>query len=223
MVSSVRIPVGLTLCLMLGACSGGWPGWDEFHAPAPEGEQLGWTPRVQQVSANSDLDGNGTHPVATDVSTYLTGYRVDGGDRLRVTVLGQEELTAEYNVDSGGNMSMPLLSSFRVGGLTVPQIEKLIETKLRKDYLRDPDVSVEIVTYRPIFVLGEVNKAGQYPYIGGMTIQKAIAVSEGYSARADQGKVIVTRQTADGPISMKLSPTAAVLPGDTIYVRERWF
>lgn len=208
---------------MLGACTGGWPGWGEFYTPAPEGEQLGWTPKVQSVSAASDADGLGTHPAATDISTYLAGYRVGGGDRLRVTVFGQEELTAEYNVDSRGNMSMPLLSSFKVGGMTVPRIEELIETKLRKDFLKNPDVSVEVITFRPVFVLGEVNTAGQYPYIGGMTIQKAIAVSGGYSPRADQGKVIVTRQTEDGPISMKLSPTAAVLPGDTIYVRERWF
>lgn len=221
--SSVRIPVVVTLCLTLGACTGGWPGWDEFYTPAPAGEQLGWTPRVQEVSSDSDNDGLGTHPSATDVSSFLAGYRVDGGDRLRVTVFGQEELTDEYNVDSRGNMSMPLLSSFTVGGMTVPQIEQLIEAKLRKDFLKNPDVSVEVITYRPVFVLGEVNTAGQYPFIGGMTIQKAIAVSGGYSARADQGKVIVTRQTAEGPISMKLSPTAAVLPGDTIYVRERWF
>lgn len=221
--SSVRFPLVLTLGLSLGACTGGWPGWDEFYTPAPDGEQLGWTPKVQDVSAGSDTDGIGVHPAAIDVSSYLAGYRVDGGDQLRVTVFGQEELTAEYNVDSRGNMSMPLLSSFRVGGMTVPQIEQLIEAKLRKDFLKNPDVSVEVITYRPVFVLGEVTTAGQYPFIGGMTIQKAIAVSGGYSARADQGKVIVTRQTANGPVSMKLSPTAAVLPGDTIYVRERWF
>lgn len=221
--SSVKIPITLAFCLLLGACTGGWPGWDEFYTPAPDGEQLGWTPKVQSLSAESDTDGIGVHPAAAEVSSYLAGYRVGGGDRLRVTVFGQEELTAEYNVDSRGNMSMPLLSSFKVGDMTVPQIEHLIEAKLRKDFLKNPDVSVEVITFRPVFVLGEVTTAGQYPYIGGMTIQKAIAVSGGYSARADQGKVIVTRQTVNGPVSMKLSPTAALLPGDTVYVRERWF
>lgn len=221
--SSVRNLAVVGLCILLAGCTGGWPGWDEFYTPAPEGEQLGWTPEVQTLSASTDVDGPGTHPAASDVSRYLNAYRVGAGDKLRVTVFGQEELTKEYNVDSSGNMSMPLLSSFSVDGMTAPAIEQLIEAKLRKDFLRNPDVSVEVTTYRPVFVLGEVTRAGQFPYIAGMTIQKAIAISGGYTVRANQGKVIVTRQMAQGPVSMKLSPTAAVLPGDTIYVRERWF
>ncbi len=219
----VKNLIAAGLCVLVGGCTGGWPGWDEFYTPAPEGEQLGWTPRVQTLSASSDTDGEGTHPAAADVSKFLSGYRAGNGDRLRVTVFGQEDLTAEYNVDNTGNMSMPLLSSFSVGGRTAPEIEQIIEAKLRKDFLRNPDVSVEFITYRPVFILGEVSTAGQYPFVGGMTIQKAIAIGGGYTARANQGKVIVTRQTTNGPVSMKLSPTAAVLPGDTIYVRERWF
>jgi len=214
---------GLALGLALGACTGGWPGWDEFYAPAPEGEQLGWTASVQEASNQSETDGPGVHPAASAVTTYLRGYRVGGGDQLRVTVFGQDDLSKDYNVDSTGRMSMPLLSSFSVKGMTAQQIEEMIEAKLRRDFLRNPDVSVEVVEYRPVFILGEVTAAGQYPYIADMTIQKAIAVGGGYTARADQGRVIVTRQTGNGPVSMKLSPTAAVLPGDTIYVRERWF
>ena len=219
----IRLVTVATLCLMLGACTGGWPGWDEFYTPAPEGEELGWTPKVHQLSAATNSDGNGTHPGALDVDAYLAGYQVGGGDRLRITVFGQTDLTGEYNIDGLGRISMPLLSFVEVGGLTTPAIERLIETKLAKDFLRNPDVAVEIITYRPFFILGEVRTAGQFPYVGGMTIQKAVAVGGGYTARADQGQVIVTRQTADGPMTMKLSPTAAILPGDTIYVRERWF
>ena len=221
--SSVRTFATMMLCLLLGACNGGWPGWDEFYTPAPAGEQLGWTPQVHQLSADSDVDGQGAHPAAAQLSSYLAGYKVGGGDRLRITVFGQEDLTGEYNVDAQGYVSMPLLSTFAIGGRTTPEIEQLIEAKLAKDFLRDPNVSVEVITYRPVFVLGQVTTSGQYPYIGGMTIQKAIAISGGYTARADQGKVIVTRQSPSGPVSMKLSPTAAVLPGDTIYVKERWF
>jgi len=191
--------------------------------PAPEGEELGWTPKIHQISAATDTDGTGTHPAASDIKSYLAGYRVGGGDRLRVTVLGQPDLTGEYNVDSLGRISMPLLSAFDVGDRTTPQIERIIEAKLRNGFLRNPDASVEVITFRPFFILGEVQTAGQYPYVGGMTIQKAIAIGGGYSTRADKGKVLVTRQTVNGPITMKLSPTAALLPGDTIYVRERWF
>lgn len=213
----------MAFCLLGGACSGEWSDWDGSLAPAPVGEELGWTPEIHQISAASDTDGTGTHPSATDIRSYLSGYRVGGGDRLRVTVLGQADLTGEYNVDSVGRISMPLLSAFDVGNKTTPEIEQIIEARLRNGFLRNPDASVEVITFRPFFILGEVQTAGQYPYVGGMTIQKAIAIGGGYSTRADKGKVIVTRQTAKGPITMKLSPTAALLPGDTIYVRERWF
>lgn len=218
--NSVRLVCAAALCLFLGACSSGWNGNFE---PAPQGEELGWTPKIHQVSAASNADGRGIHPAASAIKTYLSGYRVGGGDRLRITVFGETDLTGEYNVDSLGRVSMPLLSAFDVGNRTTPEIERIVEAKLRNGFLRNPNVSVEIITYRPFFILGEVQTAGQYPYIGGMTIQKAIAIGGGYSTRADQGKVIVSRQTANGPVTMKLSPTAAILPGDTIYVRERWF
>ncbi|MGI9414287.1 MAG: polysaccharide biosynthesis/export family protein [Hyphomicrobiales bacterium] len=218
-----RSVIGVFLCLFLGACTGGWPGWNEFYTPAPAGEELGWTPKVHQLSAASDSDGAGAHPSAADVSTYLSGYKVGGGDRLRITVFGQTDLTGEYNIDGLGRISMPLLSFVKIGGLSTPQIERLIEARLRKDFLRNPDVAVEVISFRPFFILGEVRTAGQFPYVGGMTIQKAVAVGGGYTPRADQGQVIVTRQTETGPMTMKLSPTAAVLPGDTIYIRERWF
>ena len=117
----------------------------------------------------------------------------DAGDRVRVTVFDQAGLTNTYAVDQSGYMSFPLVGSVVARGRTAKQLEADIAAQLRNGYLRSPDVSVEIDRYRPIFVLGEVGAAGQYSYVPGMTVQKAIAASGGYTARAQQADVDITR------------------------------
>lgn len=150
-------------------------------------------------------------------------YQVDSNDRLRINVFGQPSLTGEYNVDGAGRLSMPLIGNVPVRGLTTPAIESLITRRLASKYLRDPDVTVEVLTFRPFFILGQVNTAGQYPYVNGMNISQAIAIAGGYTPRANQNLVKLTRVTANGEQTFKVKPETAVYPGDTIYVRERWF
>src|SRR5690606_13452293 len=96
------------------------------------------------------------------------GYRVGSGDRLRVTVYGEESLTGEYLVDGSGSISMPLISQVTVGGLTTAEIQALVADRLRNGFLRNPNVAVQVIDYRPFFILGEVRTAGQYPYVDGM-------------------------------------------------------
>ncbi len=160
---------------------------------------------------------------STQVAYADTAYRLGSGDRLRITVFGETGLTGEYLVDGNGNISMPLISQVRLGGMTSAEAQALIAAKLRDGYLRNPDVAVQIIGYRPFFILGEVVKAGQYPYVVGMTIQTAVAIAGGYSPRARKSKVKVTRHTVQGPVRMKLKPTSTVMPGDTIVVEERFF
>ena len=150
-------------------------------------------------------------------------YRLDSSDVLRVIVFGQQDLNNTYTVDQAGYIAMPLIGSVAARGLTVRELEVQITNRLKNGYLRDPDVSVEVATYRPVFVMGEVTNAGQYPYVAGMTAQNAIATAGGFTPRGQQNSVDITRQINGEVISGRVPITDPVRPGDTIYVRERFF
>ena len=150
-------------------------------------------------------------------------YRLGAGDRVRITVFEQESLTNTYSVDQSGYIAFPLIGAVPARGSTVQQIEGTIAGKLRNGYLRDPDVSVEVDRYRPVFVMGEVGAAGQYSYVPGMTVQKAIAMAGGFSPRANQGSVDITREINGKVMTGRVVTSDPLLPGDTVYVRERLF
>ncbi|MEP9389276.1 polysaccharide biosynthesis/export family protein [Mesorhizobium sp. KR9-304] len=150
-------------------------------------------------------------------------YRLGAGDRIRVTVFEQAELTNTYSVDQSGYFAFPLVGAVPARGHTAQQIEATLAAKLREGYLRDPDVSVEIDRYRPIFVMGEVGAAGQYSYVPGLTVQKAIAIAGGFTPRANQGSADITRDINGKVITGRVRTSDPLLPGDTIYVRERLF
>ena len=150
-------------------------------------------------------------------------YRLDAGDAVRITVFEQKELTNSYSVDKAGYIAFPLVGSVAARGRTPKQIEGDIATKLRNGFIRDPDVSVEVERYRPVFVMGEVGSAGQYVYVPGMTVQNAIAISGGFTPRAQQANADITRNINGKVISGRVPLSDPVLPGDTIYVRERLF
>lgn len=150
-------------------------------------------------------------------------YRLDSGDRMRITVFEQTDLTNSYSVDKAGYIAFPLVGAVAARGRTVKQIEKSIATALAADYIRDPDVSVEVERYRPFFIMGEVGAAGQYTYVPGMTVQNAVAVAGGFSARAQQKNVDLTRQVNGKVITGRVPITDPIMPGDTIFARERLF
>lgn len=150
-------------------------------------------------------------------------YRLGAGDRIRVTVFEQEGLTNTYSIDQSGYFAFPLVGSVPARGHTVKQIEANLAAKLREGYLRDPDVSVEVDRYRPIFVMGEVGAAGQYSYVPGLTVQKAVAVAGGFTPRANQGSVDITRDVNGKVFTGRVRTSDPLLPGDTVYVRERLF
>jgi len=150
-------------------------------------------------------------------------YTIDSGDRLRVTVFDQANLTNTYSVDKGGHVAFPLIGSVSARGKTTKQLEASISSGLRNGYLRDPDVSVEIDRYRPFFVMGEVGSSGQYTYVPGMTAQNAIAIAGGFSPRAEQRNADITRHVNGQVLTGRVEISDPILPGDTIYVRERLF
>ncbi len=171
------------------------------------------------------LSGCATDPQVTNAihSELVSPYRLDSGDRLRVIVFGQDELSNSYVVDQAGTISMPLIGTLRARGRTTGEIETDIAARLKNGYLRSPDVSVEVDRYRPFFVMGEVGVAGQYPFVPGMTVQQAIAVAGGFSARADKSSVQATRSINGAVGTARLMLSDPVAPGDTLYVRERLF
>lgn len=170
------------------------------------------------------LSGCATRPYEGDLRAAMDApYQLSSGDRLRVIVFGQENLTNSFSVDGAGNIAMPLIGLVHAQGLTTAQLAGHVEAKLREGYLREPKVSVEVEAYRPFFVLGEVNTSGQYPYINGMTAQTAVAVAGGFSPRGNQYGVDVTRVLDGRPTTASVPMTFPVRPGDTVTVRERFF
>lgn len=150
-------------------------------------------------------------------------YTLASGDRLRVIVFGQEDLSNLYNVDGSGRITMPLISSVEVSGLTTREVSDRVATKLRNGFIREPKVTVEIDTYRPFYILGEVARAGQFPYVTGMTVQTAVAIAGGFTPRAAQSYASLSRQVASRVVTSTVPIDQAIRPGDTIVVKERWF
>lgn len=148
-------------------------------------------------------------------------YRLGSGDRLRVTVFGEAELSGEFQVDGAGTFAMPLIGEVRARGLTVRELEKAITGALLDGYLRRPQVSVEVLNYRPFYILGEVQRPGSYPYVDGMTVLNAVVLAGGYTYRARTNRLMIRR--ANETEEREAGDDAVVLPGDVIRILERFF
>jgi polysaccharide export outer membrane protein len=150
-------------------------------------------------------------------------YRLDAGDKLRVVVYGQEGLTNSYAIGAGGTITVPLIGSVPARGRTPAELAAEISSRLRKGFIRDPSVAVEIESYRPFFILGEVAAPGQYPYVPNMSVESAVAIAGGFSPRAKRDGVTLTHTDNSGSIRMVVPLGTPINPGDTVMVGERWF
>lgn len=161
---------------------------------------------------------------ATPVSgVFEPDYRLGPGDKLRVIVYGEEDLTGEFVVGGSGAVALPLVGEVNVKDRTVAEFQTDVATRLREGYLTDPKVSVEVLTYRPFFILGEVNKPGTYPYTSGLTVITAVATAQGFTYRANTKKVFLKRANESREREMPLGAALLVQPGDTIRIGERFF
>lgn len=163
-------------------------------------------------------------PMVEAAPTYVAApvpqvYTLDSGDKLRVIVFGQEGITGSYMVDAAGNVSLPLIGAVPARGLTTQSLARVIAEKLKQGYVREPNVTAEIETYRPFFILGEVTTPGQYSYVPNMTVETAVAIAGGFAPRADKHEAKLTRRQ----MRMEVPLNYPVRPGDTIVVKERWF
>ncbi len=151
-----------------------------------------------------------------------TGYALDTGDVVRVTVYGDDTLTNTYTVTDKGTISFPLAGQVAVRGQTITTAERMITELLANGYMISPKVSVEITTYRPFFIEGAVTTGGQYAYVYGMTARAAVATAGGFAEFADKRGVQVFRKIGKGVVKLTIGLDEPVMPGDTIVVRERW-
>jgi protein involved in polysaccharide export with SLBB domain len=151
-------------------------------------------------------------------------YHLGAGDKLRVIVFGEASLSGEFIVPGGaGTIAFPLVGDVKASGLSVPELQAEISDKLRDGYLKDPRVSIEVLTYRPYYILGEVAKPGQYSYTNGLTVLNAVATANGFTYRANTHKVYIKRSNSTHEVELDLKSTTMVEPGDTIRVAERFF
>jgi len=197
--------------------AGGWHAAPQMISPAPMGPPPGgaapvaWGPAVV---VNGDISGG---------PTGHEPYILDTGDRLRVFVYGQPNLSRLYTVDQIGNIAIPLIGSVRARGRTTIELERTIAARLGREYVKDPQVTVDVAQNRPFFILGEVRLPGQYPFVSGMTVEQAVAIGGGYTERASHRTYRITRKLGALIDQIEAPGDYPLCPGDTVYVYERFF
>ena len=167
------------------------------------------------------------HPAAAQQAAVQQAvqaeYTLGAGDKLEVTVFGHTDLSGTFDVDGAGQISLPLIGQIVVLGMTAGQAEKVIRERLTPDYLKNPRVSLQVLNYRPFYIIGEVKQPGSYPYVNGLTVIQAVALAGGFTYRAKEKKIVVQRASDAARQKRQVRQTDAVLPGDIIEVPERYF
>ena len=160
--------------------------------------------------------------IATPAPIEAAGdYKLGVADKVRVLVYNEPTLSGEFAVNANGSLSFPLIGDIKAVDRTTSAVGDEIRTRLADGYLRDPRVSIDVLTFRPYYILGEVNKPGEYPYSTGLSGMNAIATAGGFTYRAQRKRIFVKRAGAGE--EEQVSPITAIHPGDTIRVGERYF
>lgn len=179
---------------------------------------LAWL--LMPFAVSAQIVGGGALP-----SADASSYPLAPGDKLRITVFNEARLTGEFGISAAGNIAYPMVGAVMARGLTAETLQQTIHDRLAAGgFISDALVNVEVVAYRPYYILGEVNKPGEYPYAVGLTLRQAVAAAGGYTYRANRGAVFVERTSAEKERRIKTrSASPLVMPGDTIRVGERYF
>jgi protein involved in polysaccharide export with SLBB domain len=150
-------------------------------------------------------------------------YRLGSGDHVRVTVFGEQDLSGDYQVDGAGKLAFPLIGQVDAGGLTASDLQARLSSALSPAYVKNPSVSVEVMSYRPFYIVGEVRTPGSYPFVAGMAIINGVALAGGFTYRAKENDFYLTRTVGSEKVRLDADPQTPVQPGDVITVRERFF
>jgi polysaccharide export outer membrane protein len=151
-----------------------------------------------------------------------TPYILRTNDQLRVQVYNEPTITGEYAIDSSGSLSVPGAGRVRAAGLTAEQLERRLTQKLNSGILKDARVNIQVLTYAPFYILGEVKKPGEFPYKPGMSVADAVALAGGFTYRADESKAFVRHSDARAEVMHRLDANPPVSPGDNIRIPERF-
>lgn len=160
-------------------------------------------------------------PARGDLPTYR--YPLSGGDKVRVIVFGATNLGGDYVISGEGTIALPLIGIVEARGLTSTELSTRIAAKLADGYVKQPQVAVEVLTTRPFYILGEVNKPGEYAFVDGLTVAAAVAQAGGYTYRAKTHRVLIHHAGDAAAVRLNVSDSTPVAPGDTVNVPERWF
>lgn len=150
-------------------------------------------------------------------------YHLGSGDKLKITVFNQEDLNGEYTIDGTGNISLPLIGTIAAKNLTLNEFENKMKEKLSPDYLLNPKISIQVLNYRPFYILGEVKKPDSYFYVSGMSYLTAVAIAGGFTYRAKENVVYVIHKDSPEQKEIETKLDELVMPGDIIRVGERLF
>lgn len=150
-------------------------------------------------------------------------YRLGVADKVRLLVFNEPTMSGEFSVGSNGMLSVPLIGDVKAVERTTSQISTEIQQRLADGYLRDPRVNVEVLSFRPFYILGEVNKPGEYPFATDLTVLNAVATAQGFTYRADKSRVFIKSPGEAAEREVPLNSATVVRPGDTIRIAERYF
>lgn len=181
---------------------------------------LAWTPMLAGCETTSIP---AQVPARPSLAAETTAPRLQAGDKIRLTVFGEASLSGEYEIDPGGFVSLPLAGTVKAAGTTKSEFEQVLAQRFRSEYLKSPKVTVDIASFRPIYVLGEVEKPGEYPFKSGLNVVSALAVAGGNTYRASQSRVLIQHAGEAAFREYPLSPAIQVAPGDVIKLPERFF
>jgi polysaccharide export outer membrane protein len=177
-----------------------------------------------QIASQDIQATNATASYAPPPSRVATGpYVLGPGDKVRLKVYGDTDLNGEYEVNSGGFVSIPLVGQVKAAGLTTNQLENTLVSRMKGKIANDPKVNIEIATYASFYVYGEVKKAGVYPFQPGLTVADAVATAGGLTYRADESKVLLKRAGSHQTAIVPVDGSVRVYPGDNLRVAERYF
>ena len=216
------VPAALSLMVPIWAQNQLGTGLAEPSMPTPElpDTNQAWQVRQQHAIAAAE---EAMKKMPNAKTTAIAPNQLGSGDRIRLTVFGEEDLSGEFEIDNTGSLALPLVGEVKAKGLTQRELEQTVTKTLSQGYLVNPRVNVEVLSFRPFFILGEVQKPGSYAYVNNLTVINAVALGGGYTTRAKTGRAKIRRATDATRKEEWVTEDALVFPGDVIEIQERFF
>lgn len=175
------------------------------------------------ATSNEQVIRTGERYTAPAEGTTADDYRLDVGDKIRLTVFNEPSVSGDFAINPNGAVALPLIGDVPARGKTAREVAAAAQDRFGRGYLREPKVSVEITGFRPFFILGEVKSPGQYPSTNGMTVLNAVATAQGFTPRARKSTVYIRRSGEATEQLYEVTPDLRIYPGDTVRFAERYF